>query len=133
MIELTGITQTVLAGANVLYDTKVAKCGCGEHHRPGSGIITLAKPGRYLVTFSGNIAIPTGGTVGEVSAAIAINGEPVYGATMTATPAAVNEYQNISALTYIDVCGCCQQVAVENINAQSVLFANANIVVTRVA
>jgi hypothetical protein len=44
---------------------------------------------RFKVTFGGNIAIPTGGTVGPISLAIAIDGEAVPATTMIVTPAAV--------------------------------------------
>jgi hypothetical protein len=60
------------------------------------------------VNFSANIAVPTGETVGPVSLAIAINGEPVATSTMISTPAAVDEYNNVSAGIFIDVpVGCC--------------------------
>jgi hypothetical protein len=44
---------------------------------------------RYKITFGGNIAIPTGGTVEAISMAIALDGEPVATTTMISTPAAV--------------------------------------------
>lgn len=50
----------------------------------GSGIIKLRGitnqcKARFLVSYSGNIQIPTGGTVGEISLAIAVDGEPMSG------------------------------------------------------
>jgi len=60
------------------------------------------------VTFGANIAVPEGETVGAISLAIAINGEPVLTSSMISTPAAVNEYNNVGASLYIDVpIGCC--------------------------
>ena len=89
---------------------------------------------RFFVDFSGNIAIPTGGTVGAISLAIAISGEPVLSSQMISTPAAVNQYNNVSAGIYIDVPrGCCVNIAVENTSDQAISVANANIVVTREA
>jgi hypothetical protein len=44
---------------------------------------------RYKITFGGNIAIPTGGTVEAISMAITLDGEPVVTTTMISTPAAV--------------------------------------------
>lgn len=83
---------------------------------------------------SGNIAIPTGGTVGAISLAIAISGEPVLSSQMISTPAAVDQYNNVSSGIYIDVPrGCCVNIAVENTSDQAVSVANANIVVTREA
>lgn len=104
-----------------------------------SGIITLRGltnqcKARFFVDFSGNIAIPTGGTVEAISLAIAISGEPVLSSQMISTPAAVDQYNNVSSGIYIDVPrGCCVNIAVENTSGQAISVANANIVVTREA
>ena len=72
--------QTVGAGANVQFTDEVVS-GCNSIlHRSGSGLVTLRGitaqcRARFRVFFSGNIAIPTGGTVEAISAAISINGE----------------------------------------------------------
>ena len=85
------------------------------------------------VVFS-NTAIPTGGTVEAISLAIAISGEPVLSSQMISTPAAVDQYNNVSSGIYIDVPrGCCVNIAVENTSDQAISVANANIVVTREA
>lgn len=65
MIELTGALQTVEPNQSVLFNESAVKSGCAERWREGSGQVTLTQPGRYLVTFSGNIAVPTGGTAGK--------------------------------------------------------------------
>lgn len=132
--------QTVLANQNILL-TETPVCGnCSILHREGSGLITLrglSKCGcraRFKVSFGGNIAIPTGGTVGSISLAIAVNGEGLAPTTMTVTPAAVNEYFNVANVVFIDVpCGCCSQVSVQNVSTQSILVRNANVTVERVA
>lgn len=68
---------------------------------------------RYFVDFSANIAVPTGGTAGAISLAIAISGEPVLSSQMISTPAAVDQYNNVSSGIYIDVpAGCCVNIAV---------------------
>jgi hypothetical protein len=68
-----------------------------------------------MVTFGGNIAIPTTGTVGPVSLAIAIDGEAVPSSSMIVTPAAGDNYFNISSSVYVDVPrGCCTRVSVLN-------------------
>lgn len=111
----------------------------GKYEAIISGIITLRGltnqcKARFFVDFSGNIAIPTGGTVGAISLAIAISGEPVLSSQMISTPAAVDQYNNVSSGIYIDVPrGCCVNIAVENTSDQAVSVANANIVVTREA
>ena len=71
MIELINTDiVTVPVGQEVPFDETVVKSGCAEYHRNGASVIRLINPGRYLVTFSANIAVPTGETVGEVSLGI---------------------------------------------------------------
>ncbi len=140
MIELTGALQTVEPNQSVLFNNAAVQSKCSpERWRGGSGQVTLTQPGRYLVTFSGNIAVPTGGTAGEVSLAIALEGEAMYGSIMRATPAAAAEFFNVSTQHYVDVprncCGgvCCQTVTIKNAGAAAVSVDNANITAVRVA
>lgn len=134
MIELINTAvQTVAVGQAVVYNAVAVHSGCAERHRQGSAQITLTKPGRYLVTFSGNIAVPTGGTVGEISLGIAQDGEILGGSVMRVTPAAVEEYFNVSTQHYVDTyCGCCVNIAVENTSDQPILVDNPNVVAVRV-
>ena len=140
MAEFTNVAaQTVAANGNVVFSNTAVKGSNCIQHREGSGIITLRGltnqcKARFFVDFSGNIAIPTGGTVGAISLAIAISGEPVLSSQMISTPAAVDQYNNVSSGIYVDVPrGCCVNIAVENTSDQAVSVANANIVVTREA
>jgi len=139
MIELTNTqVQTVAVGSGVLYNAVSIKSGCAERHRSGSSQITLSGAGRYLITFSGNVAVPTGATVGEVDLAITQQGEAIQGTTMRSTPAAVSEYANVSTQTYVDVFNnctggtCCQTISVENIGTIPVQVDNPNITAVRV-
>ena len=75
------LDQTVLADQNVLLQDSIP-CNKGYViHRNGSGILTLrgivnnpcARFARYFVEFNGNIAVPEGGTPGEISVALAID------------------------------------------------------------
>jgi hypothetical protein len=53
---------------------------------------------------------------------------------MTVTPLDLNEYNNVFGAMFIDVPkGCCMTVSVQNINNQSILVQNANLIVERVA
>lgn len=131
--------QTVLAGANVQFtDTVVPGKAC-TMHRPGSGLVTLRGVtdqcrARYKISFGGNIAIPTGGTVGAISLAIAIDGEAIAATTMTVTPAAVEEFFNVFGAVYLDIPrGCCSQISVRNVNTQAIEVQNANLIIERVA
>ena len=140
MAEFTNIDlQTVALGGNVVFDeTPICPTKCITH-REGSGIVRISgnrvngqQRARYLVSFSGNIQIPTGGTVGEISVAIAIDGESLLSTQMIVTPAAVEEFFNVSAQAYIDVpCGCCITVAVQNTSDQAIEVQNANLIVVR--
>jgi hypothetical protein len=86
------------------------------------------------VSFGANIALPADGTVGPISLALAIDGEPIPATTMTVTPAAVEQFFNVSSTVFIDVPrGCCQTVSVRNITADDVDVQNANLIVERVA
>lgn len=140
-MELTAnAIQTVTAGSNVLLTDTVVNGNCSIIHRNGSGLVTLRGitnnqcRARFRVSFGGNIALPTGGTVGAISLAIAINGEAVATTTMISTPAAVEEYNNIFSTIFLDVPkGCCIQVSVKNTSTQAVSVQNANLIVERVA
>lgn len=140
MAEFTNVElQTVALNGNVIFDeTPICPTKCITH-REGSGIIRLNGAygngrARFLVAFSGNIQIPTGGTVEEISLAVAVDGEPLLATQMIVTPAAVENFFNVSAQTYIDVpCNCCVTVAVENTSEQAIEVQNANLIVVRTA
>lgn len=138
---VSSATQTVAAGQNILF-TETPVCGnCNIMHRTGSGIVSLrgsnscCNTARYKVTFGGNIAVATGGTVGPISVAIALNGEPLYSATATVVPAAIGDFFNVFAQAVVSVpCGCCLTVAVENVSdpATPIDVANASLIVERI-
>lgn len=139
MAQYTNVfVQQIAANVNAVFsETPVAGSNCIVH-REGSGIITLQGitnqcRARYLVTFNGNIAIPTGGTVGPISIAIALEGEALGSATATVTPAAVGDEFNVAMSAFVDVPkGCCVTVSIKNVNAQTIELQNASIIVTRV-
>lgn len=132
--------QTVNADSNVVFTNTAVAGGCSIIYREGSGIITLRgitngqRRARFRISFGGNIAVPTGGTAGAISVAIAINGEPVATSTMIATPAAVGEFWNVSRTLFLDVLGgCCTQISVENTSTQAIEIENVSLIVERVA
>lgn len=133
--------QLVNPNANILFsDTPVGGSTCIVH-RQGSGLVTVRGitncqcRARFRAYFSGNIAIPTGETeIGSIQLAIAINGEPVATTTMIVTPAAVDEYFNVSSAVFLDVpAGCCSQLSVRNTSTIAINVQNANLIVERVA
>ena len=96
-------------------------CCCGNQNGPS-----------YFVDFGANIAISEGGTVEPISVAITIDGATDQASVMTVTPAAVEEFFNVSRATSIPVwVGCCQTVRITNIGTQSIDMENANIVINR--
>ena len=139
-MEITAVTlQEVAENQNVLF-TDTVICGSPSIvHRGGSGLVTLRGltnqcRAQYKVTFGANIAIPTGGTVEEISLALTIDGEPLGSATMIETPAAVEEFSNVFGAVYIAVPrGCCLTVGVRNTSAQAINVQNANLIVERIA
>lgn len=143
--------QVVQPNQPVLLNTTI---GCNKGyilHREGSGIVTLRgivnNPtncfARYQVTFNGNIAVPEGGTVGPISVALAIDGEPVLTSRAIVTPAAVDEYFNVTSTAIVTVPrGCCFNISVENTSesatpattpAPAINVQNANLTVSRIA
>ena len=132
-------TQTVAENQNVLFTDSVTCGNCSITHRDGSGIVTLRGTtnqcrARYKVTFGGNIAIPTGGTVEAISLALAIDGEGLGSSTMIVTPAAVEEYFNVFGAMFVDVPkGCCLTASIQNVSTQPILVQNANLIIERVA
>ena len=134
--------QEVEDGQNVLLQDSIP-CNRGYViHRNGSGILTLrgivnnpcAKFARYKVEFNGNIAIPTGGTAGEISLALAIDGEPLQTSRARVTPTVVNAYFNVTSVANITVpAGCCLTISIENTSGVPINVQNANLTVDRTA
>lgn len=133
--------QTVAEDANILFMEGSRSCRKGFiMHRDSSGLFRL-KGARntcktvYRVTFDANIAVADGGTVGAISVALVIDGEPVGNAVAIVTPAAIGDFFNVSISTFVEIpCGCCASVAVENTSDGTAIdVQNANIIFDRVA
>ena len=133
--------QTVAVDDNVLFSNGSRACRKGfVQHRDDSGIFFLKGATNgcravYRVTFNGNIAIATGGTVEPISVALTINGEELGNALATVTPAAIGDFFNVSVTTFIEIpYGCCVTVSVENVSDTTAIdVSNANIIFDRVA
>lgn len=120
-------------------------------HRNESGILTLRgivnNPyncfARYQVTFNANIAVPEGGTPGPIAIALTLGGEPILTSRAIVTPAAADDYFNVTSTAIITVPrGCCFNISVENVSestdpatlpAPQINVQNANLVVDRIA
>lgn len=148
MAEYSNVSQqTVNPGEAVVFTNAPVPCERGlVRHRDDTGSFLLAgyvpysygcscrrkNSANYLVDFGANIAIPTGGTVGAISVAIAIDGASIPSSTMEVTPAAVEEFFNVSRAINAPIYrGCCQTVTVRNTSDQPILVENANIIFSR--
>lgn len=133
--------QTITVGNNVLFDNGNRACNKGYiTHRTDSGIFRLKGATNgckaiYRVTFNGNIAIATGGTVEPITVALQEDGETVNNAVATVTPAAIGDFWNVSLDTFITIpCDCCVTVSLKNISDTTAIdVRNANIIFSRVA
>lgn len=142
--------QAVSLNAPVLFRTSIP-CNRGYvYHENETGNFILRGCvnngscfAHYQVTFNGNIAIPEGGTVTPIAVALTVNGEPRLTSRAIYTPAAVDEYGNVTSTAIIKVPkGCCFSLSVDAIPATAdptvtpapvINVQNANLTVSRIA
>lgn len=136
------LSQNVPAGQAVMFNN-VLCCNKGYIlHENGSSVVTLRgavnnrcdNKARYLVEFTGNIAIPEGGTVAPISVAIAKVGEAQLASQAISTPAAAGDFNNVTSRYIIEVPrGCCSYISIENTSAEAIDVANAVLTIDRIA
>lgn len=147
MAEWTSVAaQTVNPGESIVFTDNPDRCERGfVRSRAGSGNFLLSgwtpnrrrcccrdNSARYNVDFGANIAIPTGGTPGEISVAVVLDGGTLADSIMRVTPAAVEEYFNVSREIGVSVWnGCCQTLTIRNVSDQPILVQNASVVFSR--
>lgn len=144
--------QDVALNAPILFDTSIPCSRGNVYHEGNTGnfILKGANTGngcnqfaQYQVTFNGNIGLPEGGTVGPVAVAIAVNGEPRLTSRAIYTPAAVEDFGNVTSTAIIKVprC-CCFSLSVDSVPATAdptatpapvIEVQNANLTITRIA
>ena len=146
---LANPVQSVALNAPILFNASIP-CNKGYvYHEDETGVfilrgITCNCFARYQVTFNGNIAIPEGGEVTPIAVALAVSGEPRLTSRAIFTPAAVDEYGNVTSTAVITVPkGCCFSLSVEYVDATTddatvtptplIEVQNANLVINRVA
>lgn len=98
---------------------------------------------RYSVDFNGNVALPTGGTAGPIAVAIAVNGEARPSSLAISTPAAVEEFNNVTSTAIIDVPrGCCYYLSLRHVASSAdptvtpapvITIQNGNFRINRIA
>lgn len=139
--------QTVNPGESIVFSLDTTDiCSQFIRHRDETGNFLLSgfvpnrrrtcccKPrtAEYLVDFGANIAIPTGGTIGEISVALAVDGTTIPASLMAVTPAAVEERFNVSRAITVPIWqGCCQTVSIRNTSDQPIEVTNANVIFAR--
>lgn len=134
--------QTVNPGESIVFTENPVPCTKGlVRHRDGTGAFLLSgrsnnccpcRSVNYLVDFGANIAVPTGETVGSISVAITIDGATIPGSEMAVTPAAVEEFFNVSRAINVGIWnGCCESVSIRNTSEIPILVQNANVIFTR--
>lgn len=148
---LENSVQSVALNSPILMSASIPCAKGYVIHEDGSGIFILrgivnnqcAKYAVYQVTFNGNIAIPTGGAVTPIAVSITISGEPRLTSRAMYTPAAVDEYGNVTSTAIIKVPrGCCFNLSVDYVQATDdpattptplINVQNANLVIARIA
>ena len=147
MAEWTSVAvQTVNPGEAIVFTENSVPCTRGYVlHRNDSGAFLMKgidtgvsygcgccgsnRVVNYEVAFGANIAVPTGSAVDEISVAFALDGNTLAGTEMTVTPAAVEEYFNVSRETNVAIWkGCCQTLSIRNTSTVPILVQAANIV-----
>lgn len=143
--------QEVALNAPVLFRASIP-CNRGlVYHEDETGNFILSgassnscnKYAHYQVTFNGNIAIPEDGTVVPIAVALTVNGEPRLTSRAIYTPAAVDEFGNVTSTAIIKVprC-CCFSLGVESVSATAdptvvpapvIEVQNANLTIARIA
>lgn len=149
---LANAVQTVALNAPVIFTASIP-CKRGYvYHEDETGIFILRGItngqcyATYQVTFNGNIAVPTGGTVpnGGIAVAITVNGEPRLTSKAIYVPADVGDnYGNVTSTAIIKIPkGCCFSVSVDAVPASldptvtpapQIAVQNANFVINRIA
>lgn len=145
---LANAVQEIALNAPAIFTASIP-CRRGYiYHEDETGIfilrgITNQCFATYQVTFNGNIAIPEGGTAGPIAVAITVNGEPRLTSKAVFTPAAAEEYGNVTSTAIIRVPrGCCFSLSVESVPATTdptvtpapvIEMQNANLVINRIA
>jgi len=146
---LANATQLVELNQPVVFTASIPCTRGYVVHEDETGIFILRGVtsncfARYQVTFNGNIAVPEGATAGPIAVSIAVNGEPRMTSRAIVTPAAVEEYNNVTSTAIVTVpAGCCFSVSVRAVSglvddatgtaAPSINVTNSNLEITRIA
>ena len=140
--------QSVLLNQAAIFDSSIP-CNRGNViHEDGTGIFILRGNtpncfARYQVVFNGNIALPEGATLTPIAVSLSVNGEARSTSKAIYTPAAVEQFGNVTSTAIITVPrGCCYTVALRAVPASTdtivtpapvITLQNANMTIVRTA
>ena len=146
---LANAVQNINLNAPAIFTASIPCTKGYVYHEDETGIFILRGItcnqcfATYQVTFNGNIAIPEGGAVSPIAIAITINGEPRLTSKAILTPAAAEDYGNVTSTCIIKIPkGCCFSMSIEYVPASSdptatptpvIEMQNANLVINRIA
>ena len=146
---LANAVQSINLNAPAIFTASIPCAKGYVYHEDETGIFILRGitcnqcVATYQVTFNGNIAIPEGGTVTPIAIAITINGEPRLTSRAIFTPAAAEDYGNVTSTCIVKIPkGCCFSMSIEYIPASAdptvtptpvIEMQNANLVINRIA
>lgn len=146
---LANAVQEISLNAPAIFTASIPCTKGYVYHEDETGIFILRGItcgqcfATYQVTFNGNIAIPEGGTVAPIAVALTVNGEPRLTSRAIFTPAAAEDYGNVTSTAIIKVPrGCCFSLSVESVPATAdptvtpapvIELQNANLVINRIA
>lgn len=146
---LANAVQEVPLNAPINFTASIP-CNRGwVYHEDETGIFILRGMtnqcfATYRVTYNGNIALPIDATeVVPIAVSLTVNGEPRPTSRAIFTPAAVDEYGNVTSTAIIKVPrGCCFSLSVEHVTATVdptvtpapvIEVQNSNLVIDRIA
>jgi hypothetical protein len=141
--------QEVALNSPIIFTASIPCTRGWVYHEDETGIFILRGItngqcfATYEVTFNGNIAIPATGVVTPIAIAIAVNGEPRITSRAILTPAAVDEYGNVTSTCIVKVPkGCCFSLSVEYVSGitdgvtiptTEINVINSNLTISRIA
>lgn len=143
--------QAVAINAPIIFTASIPCTRGWVYHEDETGIFILRGITQnqcfatYQITYNGNVALPEEAeTVEPIAVAITVNGEPRITSRAIFTPAATNEYGNLTSTAIVKVPkGCCFTVSVEYVSGITddpatipppvITVLNSNLVIDRIA